>query len=75
MNRDRNHKRRTGWMMQAALAHAVAAAIVALASIAQADVNLRVSVEPRVALGIAYGGHFPKAAAVLDGVRRKRRST
>jgi len=37
MNRDRNHKRRTGWMMQAALAHAVAAAIVALASIAQAD--------------------------------------
>jgi LuxR family maltose regulon positive regulatory protein len=40
------------------------------ASAAQTDLNLRLSVEPRIALGIAYGGHFPKAAAVLEGVRR-----
>jgi len=39
------------------------------ASAAQPDFSVRVSVEPRIALGIAYGGHFPKAAAVLEGVR------
>ncbi|MGH8678566.1 MAG: hypothetical protein ACREUQ_09480, partial [Burkholderiales bacterium] len=39
------------------------------ASIAQADINVRVWVEPRVALGIAYGGHFPKALAIIEGVR------
>ena len=39
------------------------------ASAAQADPNLRVFVETRIALGIAYGGHFPKAAALLEGVR------
>ena len=40
------------------------------ASIEQTEVNVRIWVEPRVALGIAYGGHFPKALAVIDGVRR-----
>jgi LuxR family maltose regulon positive regulatory protein len=39
------------------------------ASSTQSDLNVRLSVEPRIALGIAYGGHFPKSAAVLDGVR------
>lgn len=38
-------------------------------SAAQADRGARLSVEPRIALGVAYGGHFPKAAAILDGVR------
>jgi LuxR family maltose regulon positive regulatory protein len=39
------------------------------ASLAQPDVNVRMSVEPRVALGIAYGGHFPKAWALIEGIR------
>lgn len=39
------------------------------ASLAQPDVNVRMSVEPRVALGIAYGGHFPKALALIEGLR------
>lgn len=38
------------------------------ASLAQSDVNVRMSVEPRVALGIAYGGHFPKAWKVIEGM-------
>ena len=40
------------------------------ASIGQPDVNVRMSVEPRVALGIAWGGHFPKAWAIIEGVRK-----
>lgn len=39
------------------------------ASSGQSDLGVRISVEPRIALGVAYGGHFPKAAAILDGVR------
>lgn len=39
------------------------------ASATQPDLNLRVFVETRIALGVAYGGHFPKAAALLEGVR------
>ena len=31
------------------------------ASLAHVDINIRMSVEPRVALGITYGGHFPNA--------------
>ena len=38
-------------------------------SLAQTDINVRVSVETRVALGIAYGGHFPKAWSIIEGVR------
>ncbi len=38
-------------------------------SIAQADINVRVSVETRIALGIAYGGHFPRAWSIIEGVR------
>ena len=40
------------------------------ASIGQPDVSVRMSVEPRVALGIAWGGHFPKARAIIEGVRK-----
>jgi LuxR family maltose regulon positive regulatory protein len=40
------------------------------ASLAQPDVNVRMSVEPRVALGIAWGGHFPRAWAVIEGIHR-----
>jgi len=36
---------------------------------AQTDVNARMSVEPRIALGIAYGGHFPKAWSIIEEVR------
>jgi LuxR family transcriptional regulator, maltose regulon positive regulatory protein len=39
-------------------------------SVAQTDVSVRLSVEPRVALAIAWGGHFPKAFAVIEDVRR-----
>jgi DNA-binding SARP family transcriptional activator len=39
------------------------------ASIGQSDINVRISVETRVALGITYGGHFPKARAIIEGVR------
>jgi LuxR family maltose regulon positive regulatory protein len=39
------------------------------ASAGQPDINLRMSVEPRVALGVVYGGHFPKAWSILQGVR------
>jgi LuxR family maltose regulon positive regulatory protein len=39
-------------------------------SLAQTDINVRVSVETRVALGITYGGHFPKAWLIIEGVRR-----
>ncbi len=38
-------------------------------SIAQTDINVRVSVETRIALGITYGGHFPKAWSIIEGVR------
>ena len=40
------------------------------ASLAQSDVNVRMSVEPRVALGIAYGGHFPKARKIIEGIHK-----
>jgi len=40
------------------------------ASIQQTDINVRISVETRVALGITYGGHFPKAWAIIEGVRQ-----
>ena len=39
------------------------------ASRAQTDVNARMSVEPRIALGIAYGGHFPKAWSIIEEAR------
>ena len=39
-------------------------------SLAQNDVNVRISVEPRIALGIVYGGHFPKAWSIIEGVRQ-----
>ncbi|HUP94974.1 MAG TPA: BTAD domain-containing putative transcriptional regulator [Burkholderiales bacterium] len=39
-------------------------------SVAQSDVGVRLSVEPRVALAIAWGGHFPKALKVIEDVRR-----
>lgn len=39
------------------------------ASLAQTDLNVRVSVETRIALGIVYGGHFPKAWSIIEGVR------
>jgi DNA-binding SARP family transcriptional activator len=39
------------------------------ASQAQTDVNVRLFVELRVALGSAWGGHFPKAWAMIEGIR------
>ena len=39
-------------------------------SVAQEDIDVRISVEPRIALGIAYAGHFPKAWSIIEGVRR-----
>ena len=39
-------------------------------SVAQTDINVRISVETRVALGVAYGGHFPKAWSIIEGVRQ-----
>lgn len=41
---------------------------------AQDDVNLRMSVEPRIALGITYAGHFPKAWAIIEAVRELART-
>ena len=38
-------------------------------SLAQTDINVRISVETRVALGVAYGGHFPRAWSIIEGVR------
>ena len=40
------------------------------ASVAQNDPNLRMLVEPRVAIAIIWGGHYPKAWAVIEGMRR-----
>lgn len=39
------------------------------ASIAQPDPNLRLHVETRVALGIMWAGHFPKAWSVIQGMQ------
>jgi len=39
-------------------------------SLAQADPNLRMLVEPRVAIAIVWGGHYPKTWAVIEGMRR-----
>jgi len=39
-------------------------------SVAQDDPNLRMLVEPRVAIAIIWGGHYPKAWAVIEGMRR-----
>jgi ATP/maltotriose-dependent transcriptional regulator MalT/DNA-binding SARP family transcriptional activator len=39
------------------------------ASLTQTDPNLRLAVEQRVALAIAWGGHFPKAWQVIQGMR------
>lgn len=39
------------------------------ASLTQTDPNLRVAVEQRVALAIAWAGHFPKAWQVIQGMR------
>jgi LuxR family maltose regulon positive regulatory protein len=38
-------------------------------SLAQTDINVRISVETRIALGVAYGGHFPRAWSIIEGVR------
>jgi ATP/maltotriose-dependent transcriptional regulator MalT len=38
-------------------------------SVAQTGINVRISVETRVALGVVYGGHFPKAWSLIEGVR------
>jgi ATP/maltotriose-dependent transcriptional regulator MalT/DNA-binding SARP family transcriptional activator len=40
------------------------------ASVGQNDPNLRMLVEPRVAIAIIWGGHYPKAWAVIEGMRR-----
>jgi DNA-binding SARP family transcriptional activator len=40
------------------------------ASRAQPDANLRMSVEPRVAISILWAGHYPKAWEVIEGMRR-----
>ncbi|MDH3288912.1 MAG: hypothetical protein OEP48_14485 [Betaproteobacteria bacterium] len=39
------------------------------ASIMQSDPNLRLHVETRVALGIMWAGHFPKAWSVIQGMQ------
>ncbi len=39
------------------------------ASIRQGDPNLRLHVETRVALGIMWAGHFPKAWSVIQGMQ------
>jgi ATP/maltotriose-dependent transcriptional regulator MalT len=39
------------------------------ASITQPDPNLRLHVETRVALGIMWSGHFPKAWSVIQGMQ------
>jgi len=43
-------------------------------SMSQDDVNVRISVEPRIALGIIYAGHFPKAWTIIEGVRELART-
>ncbi len=40
------------------------------ASRAHPDANLRMSVEPRVAISILWAGHYPKAWEVIEGMRR-----
>ena len=40
------------------------------ASAAQDDVSIRMSVEPRIALGIAWAGHFPKAWSIIEGIHK-----
>jgi len=40
------------------------------ASIEQSDPNLRMLVEPSVAIAIIWGGHYPKGWAVIEGMRR-----
>jgi DNA-binding SARP family transcriptional activator len=40
------------------------------ASRAHPDANLRISVEPRVAISILWAGHYPKAWEVIEGMRR-----
>jgi LuxR family transcriptional regulator, maltose regulon positive regulatory protein len=40
------------------------------AAMAEPDINVRMSVEPRVALGITYGGHFPNAWAIIESTRK-----
>ncbi len=40
------------------------------ASRAHPDANLRMSVEPRVAISILWAGHYPKAREVIEGMRR-----
>jgi ATP/maltotriose-dependent transcriptional regulator MalT/DNA-binding SARP family transcriptional activator len=39
------------------------------ASLAQADPHLRMQVETRIALGIAWAGHYPKAWQVIQGMQ------
>ena len=39
------------------------------ASVSLDDPDLRMLVEPRVAIAIIWGGHFPKAWAVIEGMR------
>jgi ATP/maltotriose-dependent transcriptional regulator MalT/DNA-binding SARP family transcriptional activator len=40
------------------------------ASLEQDDPDLRMLVQPRVAMAIIWGGHYPKAWAVIEGMRR-----
>jgi LuxR family maltose regulon positive regulatory protein len=40
------------------------------ASEADVDPDLRMLVQPRVAIAIIWGGHYPKAWAVIEGMRR-----
>jgi LuxR family maltose regulon positive regulatory protein len=40
------------------------------ASRMQSEANLRMLVEPRVAISILWAGHYPKAREVIDGMRR-----
>lgn len=39
-------------------------------SVAQDNADLRMLVEPRVAIAIIWGGHYPKAWAVIEGMRQ-----
>ena len=41
-----------------------------MVSAAHDDPDLRMLVEPRVAIAILWGGHYPKASAVIEGMRR-----
>jgi LuxR family maltose regulon positive regulatory protein len=40
------------------------------ASLASPDANLRMSIEPLVAISIIWAGHYPKAWAVIEGMQR-----